>query len=179
MIWKPRARKMTRLCQVGTGINCEDGTWTCFLLWLHTSLWVQSFIYPYHLLLLDPPVLFIKSELIVGQLPSPDSCLTQCMMVRRRQEWIASDLLWDNSILLMASLCCSTNVHSLPLCGKKFTPHKSTGTSSSAQLQPRTLSKSLEVHFHILFRVFLRGLCWNYFQACSICLPMEKEQVSS
>ena len=85
----------------------------------------------------------------------------------------------DNSTLLMASLCCSALVHSLPLCGKKFAPHKSPGTSSPAQLQPRTLSKSLEVHFHIPFRVFWRGLCWNYFQACSVCLPMEKEQVSS
>lgn len=83
-------------------INCEVGTWTCFLLWLHTSLWVQFFVYPYHLLLLDPPVLFIKSELITGQLPSPDSCLTQCVMMRR-QEWLASDLAFIPSIPILWS----------------------------------------------------------------------------
>ena len=50
------------------------------------------FIYPYSSLLLDPPVLSIKFELLVmGQLPSPDSCLMQWVM-ERRQEWLASDL---------------------------------------------------------------------------------------
>lgn len=90
----------------------------------------------------------------------------------------SSPVKWDNGIFFTTSLCCPANVHSLLLCGQNLTPHESIGTSSSAQLQPWTLSKSLGIHFHILFHVFLRGRCWNYSQACSIYLLMEKEEFS-